>query len=137
MSFICPIQRFQAYGLASSRVDVLLTVVGMNGEMRREFRFDTGCDITTVSEDVATALGFPAGGTPISMRGSTATASDRLVPVTFYYPPDFISGRLRTAVSSVWLVVSGQTNLALLSFHEVDAWFYISTDHQEMSFTDR
>src|SRR5436305_1276764 len=119
MSFTCPIQRLQVYGLACSRVDVPLTIVGVGSEKTREFRFDTGCDITTVSEDVATALGLPSGGTPISMRGSTGTASGRLVPVTFRFPPDMISGLPRPPVASMWLVTAGQTDLALLSFHEI------------------
>jgi hypothetical protein len=137
MSFTCPILRVQRYGRACSQVEVMLTVVGSMGEVSRFFRFDTGCDITTVSEDVAATLSLPSGGTPISVRGSTATTSGRIVPVTFRFPPDFISGLPRPPVNSEWIVAAGQTNVALLSFHEVDQWFYIGTSDDEMSFTDR
>src|SRR3982750_4001991 len=113
MSFTCPIERFQAYGRPCSRVEVTLTVVGVGGEVEHAFRFDTGCDITTVSEDVATTLGIPVGGTQIVVRGSTGTANARLVPVTFRFPPDMISGLPRQPVTSVWVVVAGQTDLAL------------------------
>ncbi len=137
MSFTCPILRVQRYGRPCSHVEVPLIVVSAGGEVEHAFRFDTGCDFTTVSEDVATALGLPAGGTPTSVRGSTGTASGRLVPVTFRFPPDGISGLPQAAVSSMWIVTAGQTNVALLSFQEVDERFYIGTDDIDMYFTRR
>lgn len=137
MSFVRPILRSQLYGLACSRVDVTLSVIGSVGEVSRLFRFDTGCDITTVSEDVATRMGLPAGGQVIVTRGSTGTTSGRLVPVTFRFPPDMISGLPRAVVTSVWLVVADQIDLALLGFQEVDTHFYFGTDDRYMTFTIR
>jgi len=137
MSFTCPIQRGSYYGAGCARVDVPLTVVGSAGEATYMFRFDTGCDVTTVSEDVATSLGLPTGGTPLGVRGSTGTASGRLVPVTFRFPPDMISGLPRSPVSSMWIVLSGRTRLALLSLREAEMHFYIGTDDTYMTFTNR
>ncbi len=48
-----------------------------------------------------------------------------------------ISGLSRPPVTSTWLVAASQTNLVLLSFHEVDEHFYIGTDDVNMSFTNR
>lgn len=137
MSFACPILRGSARGVACSRVEVPLAVIGSRGEVEHTFRFDTGCDVTTVSEDVAAALGLPPGGAPIPMRSSTGGASGRLVPVAFRFPPDGISGRPRPPVASTWVVLSGRTRLALLSLHEVDTWFYLGTNDAEMTFTNR
>jgi hypothetical protein len=116
---------------------VALTVVGIAGEVGHRFRFDTGCDTTMVSEDVAAVLGVPAGGTPVGIRGSTGTASGRLVAVTFRFPPDEIGGLAGPVLSSTWIVVATGTNLALLSLHEVLSRFYISTDDTDMYFTNR
>lgn len=135
MSFACPILRGSARSVPCSRVEVALTVIGSLGEVEHTFRFDTGCDVTTVSEDVA--LGLPAGGPPVQLSGSTAAGVGRLVPVTFRFPPDGISGRPRPATTSTWAVVAGRTRLALLNFHEVDVWFYLGTNDAEMTFTDR
>src|SRR5262245_43511391 len=106
MSFTRPIETLWVHGQAHSRIRFELTVIGSAGEVARLFRFDTGCDITTVSEDVATLLGLPVGGTSVGMRGSTGTAVGRLVPVTFRFPPDEISGLPEREVSSTWMVVA-------------------------------
>jgi hypothetical protein len=135
MSFICPIQPYSYSNRPCARVDVPLTIIGLVGEVTRQFRFDTGCDITTVSEDVALALGLPTGGTPIHVRGSTGFGVGRLVAVTFRFPPDAISGLPRAPVSSEWVVIASHTNLALLSFQDVHDQFFISTDDAFMYFT--
>ena len=137
MSFSCPIERVQAGRVACSRVRLELTVVTPAGEGRQLFRFDTGADITMVSEDVAVRLGLPPGGALVPISGSTATGVGRLVPVMFRFPPDMISGWPGPAVASTWAVVAGRTRLALVSLHEVDARFYLGTDDTDMSFTDR
>lgn len=137
MSFSRKIESLWVSGLACSRVRFELTVVGAAGEVERLFRFDTGCDITTVSEDVAALLGLPSGGTPVGMRGSTGTATARLVPVTFRFPPDEISGRNEREVSSTWMAVAAGTNVALVSLHDVRARYYIGTTDDEVSFTNR
>ena len=137
MSFSREIETLWVHGQACSRVRFELTVVSSTGEAERLFRFDTGCDVTTVSEDVATLLGLPPGGTPVGMRGSTGTAVGRLVPVTFRFPPDEISGLLEREVTSTWMVVAAGPNVALVSLHDVRSCFYISTDDKEMYFTNR
>jgi hypothetical protein len=137
MSFSCPIQRGSYYGAGCARVEVPLTVIGSIGEATYTFRFDTGCDVTTVSEDVAAARGLPTGGTTLGVRGSTGTASGRLVPVTFRFPPDMISGSQRPPVTSLWIVLGGRTRLALLSLREAEFHFYIGTDDTYMTFTNR
>src|SRR5215207_977140 len=137
MSFTRPIQQFVSSNRVCSRVVIPLTVPNPAGEVTRFFRFDTGCDITTVSEDVAAQLGLPAGGPPIRVTGSTAIGVGRAVDVEFRFPPDEISGLPGPLISSTWVVVAGRTLLALVSFHEVHAHFYIGTDDVEMSFTNR
>jgi hypothetical protein len=137
MSFTRPIQQFVASGRVCSRVVIPLTVPSPAGAVTRFFRFDTGCDVTTVSEDVATQLGLPAGGPPIRVTGSTATGVGRAVDVEFRFPPDEISGLPGPVVSSTWIVIAGRTLLALVSFHEVHAHFYIGTSDDEMTFTMR
>lgn len=69
MSFICPIKMGRRYGLEVVWVRVPLTVIGTRGHVEHRFIFDTGCEITTVSEDVATKLGLSAGGRSVSMHG--------------------------------------------------------------------
>jgi Aspartyl protease len=137
MSFISPVQPFRRHGEECSRVDVTLTVINANGEIEQPFRFDTGCDITTVSEDVAATLGLPAGGTVIRVSGVTGVGAGRLVAVTFRFPPDAISGLPAAAVTSTWFVVAGQTGIALLSLQDAHARYFIGTDDQYMYFTNR
>jgi len=48
--------------------------------MDQEFVFDTGCEITTVSEDVATALGLPSGGRELRLTGVRRSAGEDLPP---------------------------------------------------------
>jgi hypothetical protein len=137
MSFTCAIQNLWVHGQACSRIRVPLTVIGSAGEVDRLFRFDSGCDITTVSEDVAILLGLPVGGRAIGIRGSTGTAVGRLVPATFRFPPDEVSGLPERNVSSTWMVVAAGANVALLSLHEVHSRFYLGTDDTDMYFTNR
>ncbi|MCI0702445.1 MAG: retroviral-like aspartic protease family protein [Planctomycetia bacterium] len=137
MSCISKIQVLQWQGQDCARVEVFLTVIGSNGEVEHPFRFDTGADVTMVSEDVATVLGLPAGGTSVSITGSTGTGTGRLVPVTFRFPPDAFSGTPEPDVSSMWVVIAGRTQLALLSLQEVHRHFTISTDDEFMYFLKR
>jgi hypothetical protein len=136
MAFTCPILTIQRYGRACSQVDVPLTVIGAGGERSRAFHFDTGCDITMVSEDMAALVGLPAGGTPVHIRGSTASGAGRLVPVTFRFPPDAVSGSPGPDISPRWVVVAGRTNVALLNFHEVHEHYFLGTDDTDMYFTN-
>jgi hypothetical protein len=137
MSFISKIQVLQWQGQDCSRVEVFLTVNGSNGEVEHLFRFDSGADVTMVSEDVAAVLGLPAGGTPVSITGSTGTGTGRLVSVTFRFPPDAVGGTPEPEVSSTGVVISGRTQLALLSLQEVHRHFTISTDDEFMYFMKR
>ena len=105
-------------------VVVPLTVLGAGGNIGEDFIFDTGCQITTVSEDVAAKLGLPTGGRPIGMRGSTGPGSGRLVDVRFRFPTT-VSGTPGLEVRSTWAVASGRQNLALLGFVEVHRHFCI------------
>lgn len=137
MSFECSIQFVPHAGRLVPRVYVPLAVVTPAGDIAQFFRFDTGADLTTVSEDVAARLVLPAGGAAVHVTGSTGGASGRLVTVEFRFPPDMLSGLVRPPVTSVWAVVPGRTRLALLSFSDAEPWFYLVTDDRYMTFNDR
>lgn len=137
MSFVRPITRFVRFGRDCARVDVPLTVLGPAGAVTHYFRFDTGCDITTVSEDVATKLGLPAGGAPVRVTGSTAAGVGRLVTASFRFPPDLFSGTPAPVQFESWIVVSGGSDVALLSLYEVHARYQFWTDDTDVYFTDR
>lgn len=124
MSFSCPIRHYPQYGLTCARIDVPLTVVTDQGEAERFFTFDTACEVTMVSEDVAAELGLPAGGRPVGVLGSTSSGSGRLVDVRFRFPTTS-SGGPGLEVESTWVVVSGRRNLALLGFQEVHRHFQL------------
>ncbi len=124
MSFLNPITQHQRFGLAVVWIRVPLTVTGRHGAITQPFLFDTGCQITTVSEDVAEVLGLPSGGRPVTMRGATAGGSGRLVDVRFRFPRT-VSGDPGLEVASTWVVTSGRTNLALLGFLEVHRHFQL------------
>jgi hypothetical protein len=137
MSFSTRIQQALLHGVECARAYVRLVVLGPGGEVGQRFRFDTGADFTTVSEDVAAALGLPAGGTPTPVGGATGTATGRLVDVTFRFPPDAVSGAVRVPVSSTWLVLGGRRNVALLGLQDVHRHFTLSTDDDFMYFVAR
>lgn len=136
MIFRCPIDRYQLpqSGLVFVRVSVPLTVLGgRHGDVMFPFRFDTGADLTTVSEDVAAALGLPTSGSPIGVGGSTGTGAGWLVPVRFHFPTES-AGVPGLAVDSTWVVLRGRTNVALLGLVDVHRHFSISTFTTEMIF---
>jgi hypothetical protein len=138
MSFIRPIEQHRRYGLDVTRVRIPIVVFGAAGEVGpHPFVFDTGCELTTVSEDVAAVLGLPPGGTAVHVRGATGAGTGRLVSVTFRFPPDAVSGLLDAAVSSMWFVVTGRTRLTLLSLRDVHQHYQIGTDDTDMYFTNR
>ena len=130
MSFVRPIQQKPRYGsLTVAFVKVPLDVVGLSGAITtQDFLFDTGCQITTVSEDIAAALGLPPddGTRRVRVTGSAGKSAGRLVGVTFCFPTT-VSGMPGLEVSSTWVVVSGQTKLALLGFQEVHQHFSVRT----------
>lgn len=105
---------------------------GRRGDVRQDFLFDTGCQITTVSEDVAAVLGLPAGGPRLGLGGVTGTGSGRLVPVRFRFPVSPSGPGL--VVDSIWIVTSGRTGVALLGFQEVRRHFSIESEPFEMWF---
>ena len=133
MSFIRPIKLYQRYGLEALRVVVPLTVHGTRGRRQSRFIFDTGCEVTMVSEDVATAMGLPAGGHTVNVSGLTGTGSGRLVDVRFRFP-ETMSGGPGLEVSSTWVVLGGRRNLALLGFQEVHRHFRVWTLEFDMYF---
>jgi hypothetical protein len=137
MSFVRPITTIPLYGTVCRRVLVGLSVLGARGETAHWFRFDTGCDITTLSEDVATALGLPLGGASVTIRGSTGTSAGRLIDVRFRFPPDDLSGNPEPLLAARWAVVNGRTDLALLSLHDVHEHFALWTDDTHLYFTNR
>ena len=103
-----------------------LTVINSQGTVEQEFIFDTGCEVTTVSEDVAAVLGLPQGGRVVNLHGATGTGRSRLVDVRFRFPKT-VSGGPGLEVTSTWTVTSGRTNLALLGFMEVHRHFHLWT----------
>ena len=135
MWFVRPVQQFRlpGTGLEFVHVRVPLTVVGSRRRpVTGYFRFDTGCQITTVSEDVAAGFGLPAGGPRINVGGSTGTGPGRLVPVRFRFPTSPSGPGL--VVNSTWIVTSGRAGVALLGFQEVHRHFQVRTEQFEMWF---
>jgi hypothetical protein len=122
MSFACPIRYRVRSGLDVVWIDVPLTVVGPLREVEQWFLFDTGCQVTTVSEDVAAVLGLPSGGRAVNMVGLTSGGRGRLVDVRFRFPTT-TSGGPGLEVTSTWVVLSGRRDLALLGFQEVHRYF--------------
>jgi|GEM_PF-2352209 len=137
MSFTAPIRISLRYGLEIARVEVPLHVLGSFGERVRAFQFDTGCGLTTLSEDVAAALGLPSGGRPVNVFGALGSGVGRLVPATFRFSPDTLSGVPSDLIDSEWVVVAGRTKLALLGFQEVHRHFTIGTDDDTTYFMSR
>jgi Aspartyl protease len=102
------------------------------GEVERDFVFDTGCEITTVSEDLAAGLGLPPGGRELGVTGLTGGGRGRLVEVRFRFPGlDRAPG---LEVNSTWVVITGRTNLALLGFQEVHRHFQVKLFEFEVYF---
>lgn len=130
MSFICPIEHDRQFGLDIIRVWVPLVVLhGVEETAPERFIFDTGCEVMTVSEDVAQFLGLPPddGTRRVRTVGLTGRGSGRLVDVRFRFP-DTVAGNPGLEVSSTWVVIGGRTNLALLGFQEVHRHFRVQTD---------
>jgi hypothetical protein len=136
MPFTCPIRVAHRQGLALARVDVPLAVSSPGGEIERHFRFDSGCDITTVSEDLAAVLGLPAGGPTIQVNGVGGNTQGRLVDVRYHYPANEFTGVPGKKVDAKWVVVPQGVGIALLSFSEVYQHFTIGTDDTTMYFTE-
>jgi hypothetical protein len=124
MSFTRPIRLENRYGLEVVWVEVPLEFNGSRGAVEQTFIFDTGCQLTTVSQDVALRLGLPPGGRAVNMRGLTGGGTGRLVDVRFRFPQT-VSGTPGLEVSSTWVVLPGVTRRALLGFMEVHRHFQI------------
>lgn len=127
MSFVCPIERDWQYGLEVVRVGVPLVVLDRTGPSPpHRFIFDTGCEVTMVSEDVGRSLGLPPddGTRRVRVVGSTGRGGGRLVDVRFRFP-DTVSGKPGLEVASTWVVVGGRSDLALLGFQEVHRHFRV------------
>ena len=137
MSFYCPLWFGRLHGIEVVRVDVPLIVIAAAHEVERAFRLDTGAYVTTVSEDLAALCGLPVGGTPVSVSGVAGQAVGRLVDVRYRFPADALSGADGLEVDSQWVVISGRTNIALLSLADVHRHFSIGTDDTSVYFTER
>jgi hypothetical protein len=137
MSFSCEIWRGRASGVEVARIEFPLTVLSPNGEVEVVFRLDTGADITTISEDVATACAIPAGGTPVPVAGVGGQANGRLVDIRVRFPPDEISGRDGLEADCRCVVIPNRTDTALLSLADVHRHFSIGTDDLTMYFAGR
>jgi Aspartyl protease len=130
MTFVRPIKQIARYGsLLTAHVKVPLLVYGTGGITRsREFIFDTGCEVTMVSEDVAAQLRLPPddGTRRVHITSTTGFGGGRLVDVRFRFPIT-VSGTPGLEVTSTWVVLSGRTDLALLGFQEVHRHFSVKT----------
>lgn len=126
LAFSCPIHELSSASRKVLRIDVPLVVFGAHGPRSRMFVFDTGCQITSVSEDVAAKLGLPSGGSAIHSHGATGSAAGRVVDVRYRFPNTF-AGAPGLEVTSSWVVMSGRRELALLSLTEVHRHFQIRT----------
>ncbi|HUR54697.1 MAG TPA: hypothetical protein VMZ71_11235 [Gemmataceae bacterium] len=136
MPFTCSIRVAHRQGLVLARVDVLLAVYSSGGEVERHFRFDSGCDITTVSEDIAAVLELPAGGPTIQVGGVGGNTQGRMVDVRYRYPANEFTGVPGKEVDGKWVVVPQGGGIALLSFSEVHQHFTIGSDDSTMYFTE-
>jgi hypothetical protein len=136
MPFTCPVRLTYRHGVVLARVDVPLTVYSPGGEVERHFRFDSGCDITTVSEDIAAVLGLPSGGPTIQVGGIGGNTQGRIVDARYRYPPNEFTGAPGREVGAKWVVVPQGAGIALLSFSEVHQHFTIGTDDTTMYFTE-
>ena len=137
MSFCASIQTLRRGGREYTRVGFPLAVLDGQEERSHPFLFDTGCAMTTVSEDVAALLGLPAGGTSIGVGAAIGSARGRIVDVDFRFPPDAISEAEDDPDSARWIVVDGRRGVALLCFLDVHRRFTISADDDTMYFASR
>lgn len=126
MSFSSPIRHFSRYGLDCTRIDVILTILTARGEINHPFIFDTGCEVTMVSEDVAVALGLPTGGSTVKVKGAAGDGTGRLVKVRFRFPASD-RGVLGLECTSTWVVAAGGKKCALLGLQEVHKHFSVRT----------
>jgi hypothetical protein len=60
-AFSCSILELRNTSRNVLRIEVPFVAFGAHGPRSRSFVFDTGCQITCVSEDVAAKLGLPTG----------------------------------------------------------------------------
>lgn len=125
-AFSCPISETTRGSRKVLRMDVPLVALGARGPASHLFVFDSGCQITSVSEDVAAKLVLPDGGRAIHSHGVTGSAAGRVVDVRFRFPNTF-AGAPGLEVASSWVVMSGRRELALLSLTEVHRHFQIRT----------
>lgn len=124
------ITREAKLGLDCLRVEILLDVqTGPGDSMEMPFIFDTGCEVSMVSEDVAARLRLPAGGRPAGVIGSTARGTGRIVPVRFHFAaaPDL-------AIDSEWVVMPGVTNTRLLALRDILPHFEFRTLNMSLYF---
>ena len=130
MSFAVEIQIVYRYGWECYRAEVELFRVGPGGPTRpTPFIFDTGAEVTMVSEDVARDLRLPAGGRPVSVTGSVSSGTGRLVPVTFRFVAE-----PGLTVTTNWVVLPGNRGIAILGLRDVLPHFAVRAEDFDMYF---
>ena len=130
MSFSVEIQIVFLYGLECYRAEVELVRVGPGRPTKRTpFIFDTGAEVTMVSEDVARDLKLPAGGRPVSVTGSVSSGTGRLVPVAFRF-----AGEPGLTVTTHWVILPGDRKIAILGLRDVLPHFEVRAEDFDMYF---
>ncbi len=130
MSFAVEIQIVFRYGLECYRAEVELVRVGPGRPTNpTPFIFDTGAEVTMVSEDIARDLNLPAGGRPVSVAGSVSSGTGRLVPVAFRF-----AAEPGLTVATEWVVLPGNRKIAILGLRDVLPHFVVRAEDFDLYF---
>ena len=131
MSFSAEVQVVTRYGLECHRIEVAVRCVGPSCPVdSTPFLFDTGAEVTMVSEDLARHLKLPTEvGRTVGVTGSVSEGVGRLVPVTFRY-----TGEAGLILQSHWVVLPGGRGIAILGLRDVLPHFEIRTEDFDMYF---
>ncbi len=130
MSFSVEIQIVYRHGLECYRAEVELIRVGPGRPTHpTPFIFDTGAEVTMVSEDVARDLGLTTGGQPVSVTGSVSSGTGRLVPVAFRF-----AGEPGLTVATSWVILPGDRKIAILGLRDVLPHFEVRMEDFDLYF---
>ena len=124
------IKRAPKLGLDCLRIEIELEV--QSHSQAAPFIFDTGCEVSIVSEDVAAFFGLPGGGRPVSVRALIAGGAGRIVPVRFRFAD--VPG---VEIDTEWVVVAGRTNVRLLALRDVLPHFEVRTLNMNLYFVPK
>jgi hypothetical protein len=115
MSFSVEIQIVHRYGLECYRAEVGLIYLGGGYPTKfAPFLFDTGAEVTMVSDDVGRALHLAPGGRPVSVTGSVGGGTGRLVEVEFRFADE-----PGLVIPSRWVVLPSDRKIAILGLRDV------------------